>query len=137
MDPDRESNKDYTNIKKVLDEVLSRYYKSRGTFKKEVVRYGTHVFTHVTKFACVKKPPGGKKDAYYALHHMWTLVRDLQQLTLPSHLKLWAERLSEIQDANLRKEFFRIQSDLAGIFSEDVLRTRGSSTSTINRPTVK
>lgn len=125
LDPDRESNKDYTNIKKVLDEVLSRYYKSGGTFKKEVVRYGAHVFTHVTKFACVKQPPGGKKDAYYALHHMRALVRDQQQLTLPSHLKLWAERLSEIQDADLRQEFFRIQSDLAGIISEDVLRSTG------------
>src|SRR4051812_17676626 len=113
------------NIKKVLDEVLSRYYKSGGTFKKEVVRYGVHVFTHVTKFACVKQPPGGKKDAYYALHHMRALVRDQQQLTLPSHLKLWDERLSEIQDADLRQEFYRIQSDLAGIISEDVLRSTG------------
>src|SRR3954463_5679660 len=56
---------------------------------------------------------------------MQALVRDQQQLTLPSHLKLWAERLSEIQDADLRQEFFRIQSDLAGIISEDVLRSTG------------
>ena len=125
LDPDRESNKNYTNIKKVLDEVLSRYSKSGGTFKKEVVKWGAHVFTHVTKFACVKQPPGGQKDAYYALHHMRAFVRDQQQLTLPDHLKHWAARLSEIQDADLRQEFFRIQSDLAGFISEDVLRSTG------------
>src|SRR3954469_7754665 len=56
---------------------------------------------------------------------MWALVRDQQQLTLPSHLKQWAERLSEIQDTDLRQEFFRIESDLAGIISEDVLRSTG------------
>ena len=54
LDPDRESNKEYTNIKKVLDEALSRYSKSGVTFKKEVVRYDAHMLTHVTKFACVK-----------------------------------------------------------------------------------
>ena len=125
LDPDRESNKDYTNIKKVLDNVLSAYSKSGGTFKKPVIKYGMHVFTHVTKFACVKQPLGGQKDAYYALHHMRAFVRDQQQLTLPDHLKHWAARLSEIQDADLRQEFFRIQSDLAGIISEDVLHNRG------------
>ena len=125
LDPDRESNKDYTNIKKVLDEVLAGYAKSGGTFTRQVLKYGMHVFTHITKFACVKQPPGGQKDAYYALHHMRAIVRDHQQLTLPAHLKHWAERLSKIQDADLRQEFFRIQSDLAGIISEDVLRTTG------------
>ena len=125
LDPDRESNKDYKNIKKVLDEVLSRYYKSGGTFTKEVLRYGAHVFTHVTKFACVKQPPGGQKDASYALHHMRAFVRDQQHLTLPSHLKQWAEHLSEIQDADLRQESFCNQSDLAGIISEDVLHGTG------------
>src|SRR4051812_5866346 len=56
---------------------------------------------------------------------MRALVREQQQLMLPSHLKPWDERLSEIQDADLRQEFFRIQSDLAGIISEDVLRRTG------------
>ena len=77
LDPDRESNKDYTNIKKVLDEALAGYAKSGGTFKKEVTKYGANVFIHLTKFACVKQPPGGQKDAYYALHHMQAFVRDL------------------------------------------------------------
>ena len=125
LDPDRELNKDYENIKKVLDDVLAGYARSGGTFKREVTKYGKHVFMHLTKFPCVKQQPGGQKDAYYALHHMRAFVRDQQQLTLPDHLKNWATRLSEIQDADLRQEFFRIQSDLAGIIYEDVLRTTG------------
>src|ERR1041385_1603732 len=125
LDTDSESNKDYTNIKKVHDEALSRYSKSGVTFQKEAVRYDAHVFTHVTKFACVKQPPGGQKDSYYAIHHMRAFVRDQQQLTLPAHLKHWVERLLVIQDADLRQEFFRIQSELAGIISEDVLRNTG------------
>ena len=58
LDPDRESNKDYTNIKKVLDDALPGYAKYGGTFKRPIFRYGKHVFTHVTKFPCVKQPPG-------------------------------------------------------------------------------
>ena len=63
LDPDRESNKDYTNIKKVLDEVLAGYAKSGGTFTRPITKYDKHVFTHLTKFACVKQLPGGQKDA--------------------------------------------------------------------------
>ena len=125
LDPDRESNKDYTNIKKVLDEVLVSYARSGGTFTGPVTKYGKHVFTHLTKFACVKQPPGGQKGAYYALHHMRAFVRDQHHLTLPEHLKNWAARLSEIQDADLRQEFFRIHSDLAGVITQDVLHTTG------------
>src|SRR4051794_33932413 len=56
---------------------------------------------------------------------MRAFLRDQQQLTLPYHVKLWAERLSEIQDADLRQEFFCIQSEMAGIISEDVLHNTG------------
>ena len=125
MDPDRESNKDYKNIKKVLDDVLAGYARSGGTFKREVTKYGKHVFMHLTKFPCVKQPPGSQKDAYYALHHMRAFVRDQQQLTLPNNLKEWAARLSAIQDADIRQEFFRIQSEFAEIIYQDVLRTAG------------
>ena len=80
---------------------------------------------HLTKFPRVKQPPGSQKDAYYALHHMRAFVRDQQQLMLPYHLKHWAAHLSEIEDADLRQELFRIQSDLAEIIYQDVLRTTG------------
>jgi hypothetical protein len=125
FDSDRQSKKDYTNIKKVLDDVLPGYAKSGGTFRRPIVRYGKHVFTHVTTFPCVKQPPGGHKDAHYALHHMRAIVRDHNHLLLPNNLKDWAASLSAIQDADIRQEFFRIQSEFAEIIHQDVLRTSG------------
>ena len=137
FDLNRNSKIDYTNIKKVLDDVLPVYAKSRGTFTRAVRQYDKHMFSHNTKFCCVKQPPGGQKDAYYALHHMRAIVRDHHQLLLPDNLKDWAASLSALQDADIRQEFFRIQSEFAEIIHQDVLRTSGSSTSDINRPTVR
>ena len=125
FDSDRQSKKDYTNVKKVLDDVLPGYAKSRGTFTRPVRKYGKHVFAHNTMFCCVKQPPGGQKGAYYAIHHMRAIVRDHHHLLLPSKLKDWAASVSAIQDADIRQEFFRIQSEFAEIIHQDVLRTSG------------
>ena len=108
FDPNRNSKIDYTNIKKVVDDVLPGYAESGGTFKRPIFRYGKHVFTHVTMFPCVKQPPGGQKDAYYALHHMRAIVLDHNHLLLPNNLKDWAASMSAMQDADIRQEFFRI-----------------------------
>ena len=137
LDPNRNSKIDYTNVKKVLDDVLPAYAKSGGTFTRAVRKYGKHMFSHNTKFCCAKQPPGGQKDAYYALHHMRAIIRDHNHLRLPNNLKYWAARLSTIQDADIRQEFFRIQSEFPKIIHQDVLRTSRSSTSNINCPTVK
>ena len=125
FDSDRQSKKDYTNVKKVLDDDLPGYTKSGGTFTRAVRKYGKHTLSHNMNFCCVKQPPGGQKDAYYALHHMRAIVRDHNHLLLPNSLKDWAARLSAIQDADLRQEFFRIQSDFADIIHQDVLHTSG------------
>ena len=122
---DRESKIDYTNIKKVLDDALPSYARSGGTFKRPVRRYDKHMFTHNTTFPYVKQLPGGQKDAYYALHHMRAIVLDHNHLLLPDNLKDWATSLSAIQDADIRQEFFRIQSEFAEISHQDVLRTLG------------
>ena len=108
LDPNRNYKIDYTNFKKVLDDVLPGYAKSGGTFTRAVRKYGKHMFSHNTKFCCVKQPPGGQKDAYYALHHMRAIVRDHHQLLLPDNLKDWAASLSAVQDADLRQEFLCI-----------------------------
>ena len=125
FDLDRDSKIDYTNIKKVLDDALPGYAASGGTFKRPARRYGRHVFTHNTTFPCVKQPPGGQKDAYYALHHMRAIVWDHNHLLLPNNLKDWAASLAAILDADIRQEFFRIQSEFAEIIHQDVLRTSG------------
>ena len=125
LDPNRNSKIDYTNVKKVLDDVLPAYAKSGGTFTRAVRKYGKHVFAHNTTFCCVKQPPGGQKDAYYALHHMRAIVRDHNHLLLPNNLKDWAASLAAIQDAYIRQKFFRMQSEFAEIIHQDVLRTSG------------
>ena len=79
----------------------------------------------IRRSPCAKQPPGGQKDAYYALHHMRAIVRDHNHLLLPNNLKDWAARLSSIQDADIRQEFFRIQSEFADIIHQDVLHTSG------------
>ena len=137
FDPDRDSKIDYTNIKKVLDDALPGYTTSGGTFKRPARRYGRHVFTHNTTFPCVKQPPGGQKDAYYALHHMRAIVRDHNHLLLPNNVKDWATSLAAIQDAGLRQEFFRIQRSLQKSSIKMSFVPRGSSTLDINRPTVR
>ena len=83
------------------------------------------MFSHNTKFCYVKQPPGGQKDAYYALHHMRAIVRDHHHLLLLDNLKDWAASLSAVQDADLRQEFFRIQSEFADIIHQDVLHIAG------------
>ena len=87
FDSGHQSKKDYTNIKKVLDDVLLGYAKSGGTFTRAVRKYVKHMSSHNTKFCCVKQPPGGQKDAYYALHHMRAIVRGHNHLLLPNNLK--------------------------------------------------
>ena len=47
FDPDHDSKIDYTNIKKVIDDVLPGYAKSGGTFIRAVRKYGKHVFTTI------------------------------------------------------------------------------------------
>ena len=125
FDPDRQSKIDYTNIKNVLDDVLPGYAKSGGTFSRLVRKYGKHIFSHNMTFSCVKQPPGGQKDAYYTLHHMRAIVRDHNHLLLSNNVKDWAASLAAIQDADLRQEFFRIQSEFAEIIHQDVLHTLG------------
>ena len=56
---------------------------------------------------------------------MRAIVRDQSHLLLPTNLKDWAARSSAIQDADIRQEFFRIQSEFAEIIHQDVLRTSG------------
>ena len=45
--------------------------------------------------------------------------------SLPSKLQDWAASVSAIQDADIRQEFFRIQSEFADIIHQDVLHTSG------------
>ena len=137
LDSDSESKKNFDNIKQVLDAALTGYRQNEGVVKTPYRRRGMYVFKHLTKFPCVKEPKGGSgRSVYYAIHHMRAFLRDQQNLRLPSHLQNWAQRLGEIQDNDLREEFFRIQAQFATIIREDVM-TKGGVFHVNRLPTVK
>ncbi|KAK1612707.1 hypothetical protein QYE76_036380 [Lolium multiflorum] len=125
LDADGKSTTDYTNVKAVLDDALNGYVKAKGNMQRPNVRYGKHVFKHQTKFPCVKKPPSSNKDAYYALYHMDKFIRDQQQLTLPEHLRDWANKLARVPDDGIKQDFFRIQVEFCEIIHQDVVRSAG------------
>ena len=128
LDSGSAKKKDYKYIMRVLDDALAGYKQAGGKIVKHKFskhKSGVSVFNHVTQFSCVKQPAGSVRDAYYALHHMRAIVQDERDLTLPSHLKPWAERKAAITDANLRREFFHIQGEMATIICHEV-QVKGS-----------
>jgi hypothetical protein len=95
--------KNYTHVKIVLDDALTKYVHQGGSFKsKRPTKHGMYTFLHTTSFPCIKQPEGSHKDAYYALYHMLALVWDQKNLTLPESLQPWAQKLAMIDDDNLR-----------------------------------
>ena len=99
-----EKKKNYDKIKEVLDDALTGFASTEGTsFVRKKVKFGRHVFNHVTEFPCVKQPENSKKEAYYALHHMRAFLLDQQNSTLPDHLKQWAEAKAKITDSDIRQ----------------------------------
>ena len=109
---------------------------SRDTPRREAtsrrggnVKDGRHMFKHITKFPCVKQPPNSVKEAFYALHHMRAIVQDEHRLRTPSSVRGWVEEQARIEDAELRDDFFRIQTQIATILREDVITRGGPSPS--------
>uniref|UniRef100_A0ACD5YPA0 Uncharacterized protein n=1 Tax=Avena sativa TaxID=4498 RepID=A0ACD5YPA0_AVESA len=128
-----EKKKKYDKIKEVLDDALTGFASTEGTtFVRTKVKFGRHVFNHVTEFPCVKQPENSKKEAYYALHHMRVFLLDQQNSTLPDHLKQWAEAKAKITDSDIRQEMYRIQQQFGAIIFRDVMTSGGSSTEEIS-----
>ena len=129
LDSGSAKKKDYKYIMRVLDDALAGYKQAGGKIVKHKFskhQSGVSVFNHVTQFPCIKQPAGSVRNAYYALHHMRAIVQDERNLTLPSHLKSWAEQRAAIADANLRREFYHIQGEMATIIYHEV-QVKGST----------
>jgi hypothetical protein len=95
--------KNYTHVKIVLDDALTKYVHQGGSFKsKQPTKYDMSTFAHTTSFPYIKQPEGSHKEAYYALYHMLAMVRDKKNLTLPDSLQPWAQKLAMIDDDNLQ-----------------------------------
>src|SRR4051812_17512199 len=123
LDSGSVKKKYYKYIMRVLDDALAGYKEAGGKIVKHMYRknkLGVSVFNHVTQLPCVKQPAGSVRDAYYTLHHMRAIVQEQRNLTLPSHLKAWAERKAEIAVENLKEEFFHIQAQMATIICHEV-----------------
>lgn len=126
--------KDYSNVKKVLDNALTGYHARGGKITREKVVQGARVFTHTTTFACVKQPAGSNRDTYYVLHHMRAYVRDQQFLTLPSQVQQWASRLSMVGDDKVREEIYDIQKCFATKIVHEVVNKSGTFYCRFNMP---
>ena len=127
LDSGSAKKKDYMYIRRVLDDALAGYKLEGGKIvKQKCNKSDMNVFNHVTQFACVKQPAGSVRDAFYTLHHMRAIVQDQRNLTLPSHLKSWAENRARIADADIRREFYHIQAEMATTIFCEVL-VKGST----------
>ena len=117
MDSGREHKlKDYTNLKKALDNAIVGFSMRRGVLKRKRKGKGGIVsFHHIVNIACVTQPKNSESDAYYTIHQIRAFVRDADELKLPEQLKRWAENLATIQDLDLRQELYRIQETFAQI----------------------
>ena len=122
--------KDWGRIKTVLNDALEGYFQMGGTFEKNCAFVKTdkrHGFRHVTEFPCIKQPADSVKDAFYALHHLKGFVRDAELMNMPPRIQEWSNKMAgEINDADLREDFHRIQVKLSEIIVEDVNRKGGS-----------
>jgi hypothetical protein len=116
--------KDWGRIKTVLNDALEGYFQMGGTFEKNcafVKNDKRHGFRHVTEFPCIKQPADSVKDAFYALHQLKGIVRDAEQIKHPSSIREMSARYAgDINDADLREDFHRIQRKLSEIIIEDV-----------------
>jgi hypothetical protein len=93
--------KNYTHVKIVLNDALTKYVHQGGSFKtKRTTKHDMYTFLHTTSFLCIKQPEGSHKQAYYALYHMMAYIRDKKNLMLPESLQPWAQKLAMIDDDN-------------------------------------
>ena len=123
------TKKDYTRIRGVLDEAILGYSKNGGTFDKkgEFIRPDTKKigFKHVIDFPCIKQPADSMKEAFYVLHHLKGFVADAEMMSLPPSQRDPIKMTGEINDADLREDFHRIQVKLSEIILEDVCNRSG------------
>ena len=84
------------------------------------------VFGHQFEFPCIKQPANSMAEAFYVIHHMQEFVRDQLRLTLPCKLTLLQWDFTRYAtDADVRREFYRIQQKLARFICKDALQPEG------------
>ncbi|KAK1680061.1 hypothetical protein QYE76_040909 [Lolium multiflorum] len=114
------TKKDYKRIRGVLDEAILGYSKNGGTFDKkgEFIRPDTGKlgFKHVIDFPCIKQAADIMKEDFYVLHHLKGFVADAEMMSLPPSMRDPNKMAGEINDADLREDFHRIQMTYYVVF---------------------
>ena len=118
--------KNYTNIKQALNDALNCYYLKGNSLIREKLEGSRRVFGHQFEFPCMKQPANSMTEAFYAIHHIQEFVRDQLNLTLPCKLtRLQKDFANYSTDADVRREFYRIQQKFARVICKDVLQPEG------------
>lgn len=123
LDSTRSEKKDYTRLRKVLNDALNGCnVKLGGNFvsKKGIKADTPVIFGHKTDFCCVQQPKESRRDAYYVILHMMEYARSRDTFKKATDVIDWGKRMAEITDEDLRLEFLRIQLTLAKIINKDV-----------------
>ncbi|KAK1613009.1 hypothetical protein QYE76_036682 [Lolium multiflorum] len=114
------TKKDYERIRGVLDEAILGYSKNGGTFDKKgaLIRPDTKKlgFKHVIDFPCINQPADSMKEAFYVLHHLKRYVADAEMMSLPPSMRDATKMAGDINDADLREDFHRIQMTYYAVF---------------------
>lgn len=126
LDAGRAVQKDYTDIRAVLNSALNGFAADLGKpLKKEKIVRGAYVCTHVTNFPCLKQSEQESElEAWYVIFQMREYLKDAQQAHLPSDLRDLTTKMANTPDEYVRAEFRRIQRRICTILSSDVI-TRG------------
>jgi hypothetical protein len=116
-------------IRGVLDDAILGYSKNGGTFDKKGQYIKPYTkkpgFKHVIDFPCIKQLAGSIKEAFYVLHHLKGFVEDAEMMCLPPSQRHPIKMSGEINDADLREDFHRIQVKLSRIIVQDVSNESG------------
>lgn len=128
LDSGRDERKDYTEVKSTLDKALSGFVAEVGSSKlrQEKKVKGCYVSNHVTNFPCLKQSSSDNgMEAWFAILQMRAVVKDQQDLLLPSSLQNKVNKLRDTTDAEVRAEFRAIQRLISTIIFRDALKSGG------------
>ena len=128
LDSGRDERKDYTEVKSTLDKALSGFITEvgRSKLKQEKKVKGCNVSNHVTNFPSLKQSSSDNgMEAWFAILQMRAVVKDQQNLLLPSSLQNKVNKLRDITDAEVRAEFHAIQRTIGTILWRDVITSGG------------
>jgi hypothetical protein len=126
LDSGSAKQKNYADIKSVLDKALTGFAAKAGPLKEERRSRGCLTCIHTTKFACLKQSEADNgMDAWFAILQMREFVKDQHVLLLPSSLQKRGIDMANAPDAQVRAEFRHIQRLIATIIHQDVCTMGG------------